>query len=109
MLMDIECNTSKEVEKIKKEKQPKQKKIKNKDRLIAKMVATALISAGVIAGATGIVLAKSGVNEMPKNYVDNGKYIAGAIASTIGVTTASIGVSVYPFKKEETQENQNTL
>ncbi|MFQ6723915.1 MAG: hypothetical protein ACLRFE_01090 [Clostridia bacterium] len=90
--------------------------IKDNGRLIAKMISTILITAGVASGATGICLARKGVSEMPENYVDNGKYIAGVIASTLGAVSTSLGFATYPYKSsnsndEQTQkdEKQNTL
>ena len=91
MLMDIECNTPKEVEQIKKDNQTQPKK---DNRFIAKMVSTVLISAGILCVGTGAALGCVAQNENPDDLTNNAKYIASVYSISAGAVSSSIGVGV---------------
>ena len=80
----------------------------NKDRLIAKMIATALLTASVAGIGGGVVACHNAVKYNPDNYNEDGRYIAGVISMAVGAPMLSLGFSVYPFKsKEENNEENN--
>ena len=80
--------------------------MKNKDRLIAKLVATALITAGVVGVGGGILACRDSVKNSP-NPAEDAKYIAGVLSTTLGCSLTSIGTAVYPYKTKE--DNSKSL
>lgn len=91
----------------------KQTESKNtNDRLIAKMVATALIYVGLAGFAGGTYACYEAVKNNPKTYNDNSSFIAGELMMSAGVPMFSIGLGCYPYankKQEDNKEEQNTL
>ena len=88
----------------------KEKKSKNDDRLIAKMIVASLISIGIAGVGTGAMLGNMATTQNPDNYVNDTKYIAGMTALTLGAVSTSFGVAgISAFNPSKDDENENTL
>ena len=80
-------------------------KIKNKDRFIAKMISTGLITAGILGAGVGIGLCRHAVVNNPDNYNEKPLYTAGVITTVLSVPVAQMGVVASSDNKNEEDEN----
>ncbi len=84
------------------------KKRENKERFIAKMVATALLTASVAGIGGGVALCKSSVENSKVKPGDEYKYAAGIVAMSIGSGSLAIGMAAYPFDNSKKKDDENT-
>ena len=80
----------------------------NKDRLIAKMIATALLTASVAGIGGGVITCHNVVKHNPDNYNDDKRYLAGVISMAVGATLLPVGAQTYPYKTK-TKDDENDL
>ena len=81
-------------------------KIKNNDRFIGKMVGAIILSAGIASTCGGVYAAHNAVENNAINYTEDGKYIAGIVATTLGAGAISYGfASVIANSTESNQED----
>lgn len=83
-------------------------KIKDKDRFIAKLVATALLTASVAGIGGGVALCHNSVEDSKVKPGDEYKYAAGIVAMSIGSGALSLGMAAYPFDTPKKKEDNNT-
>ena len=79
----------------------------NKDRLIAKMIATALLTAGIAGIGGGIVACHNAVKHNPENYNEDKLYITGVISMVVGAPLISVGAESYPYKTKSNEHENN--
>lgn len=85
-------------------------KIRNKERLIEKMISVALITAGISGMVGGVCLGRSAVDEMPDTYTESAKYAVGTAITAIGTSGVCIGFANYPYadkRKNDNEQNEN--
>lgn len=88
----------------------KEKKSKNDDRLIAKMIAASLISLGIAGVGTGALLGNITTTENQDNYVNDPRYITAMTSLSLGATSIGLGVAcVAGINSSKDDENENTL
>ena len=86
-------------------------KTNDNGRLIEKMIALALITAGISGVVGGVTLGCSVANEMPDTYTESAKYAIGTAITAIGTSALSIGFANYPYaekRENDNEQNNNT-
>ena len=80
-------------------------------RFIAKMVATAVLSAGIVSTCGGIYAAHTAVENNEIKSTEDAKYIAGVIATTLGAGAMSCGFAslVGNDDEDKKEDKEDTL
>lgn len=84
-------------------------KITDKNRFIAKMVATILISAGIAGIGTGVYMCRDSIKDNGDKYFKDEQYTAGIVSLCAGAPSLSIGLATFPLDSEPSNRKKENI